>query len=67
MRIPIDTRTVTFVAGSEPRAVLDMVGPRAPTKATGVVLYAVDVAALGGDDGAEVWPIRMPGEPRGIR
>ena len=38
-----------------------------PDKATGEVLYAVDVVALGGEEGAEVWPIRIPGEPKGIR
>jgi hypothetical protein len=40
--------------------------PRAD-KATGEVLWRLDVVALGGEDGAEVWPVRVVGEPKGIR
>jgi hypothetical protein len=67
MRLPIDTTTLSLIAGSEPRPVLDMEGRPRADRATGEVLYAVDVVALGGDDGAEVWPIRIAGEPKGIR
>jgi hypothetical protein len=31
------------------------------------VLWRLDVVALGGEDGAEVWPVRVVGEPKGIR
>jgi hypothetical protein len=27
----------------------------------------LDVVALGGEDGAEVWPVRVVGAPKGIR
>jgi hypothetical protein len=67
VRLPIDVSNLTFIAGSDPAAVLDMERrPRADT-ATGEVLWRLDVVALGGEDGAEVWPVRVVGEPRGIR
>jgi hypothetical protein len=31
------------------------------------VLWRLDVVALGGEDGAEVWSVRVVGEPKGIR
>jgi hypothetical protein len=58
---------LTLIAGSEPAAVLDMERRPRADKATGEVLWRVDVVALGGEDGAEVWPVRVVGEPRGIR
>jgi len=66
MRLPINTSALTFIAGSEARPVLDMDGRQRADRATGELLYAVDVIALGGEDGAEVWPIRVAGEPKGI-
>jgi len=35
-------------------------------KATDTPLWGLDLVALGGKDGAEVWNVRMAGEPRGI-
>jgi hypothetical protein len=67
MRLPIDTSNLTFIAGSDPAAVLDMERRPRADKATGEVLWRLDVVALGGEDGAEVWSVRVVGEPRGIR
>lgn len=67
MRIPIDTTNLTFIAGSDPAAVLDMERRPRADRATGEVLWGLDIVALGGEDGAEVWPVRMAGEPKGIR
>jgi len=39
--------------------------PRAD-KATGELLWQLDLVVLGGEDGAEVWPVRIVGEPKGI-
>lgn len=66
MRIPVDTSGLTLIAGSDPAAVLDMERRPRADKATGEVLWGLDLVALGGADGAEVWPIRVAGEPKGI-
>jgi hypothetical protein len=67
VRLPIDTSKLTFIAGSEPAAVLDMERRPRADRAKGEVLWRLDVVALGGEDGAEVWPVRVVGEPKGIR
>jgi hypothetical protein len=46
--------------------VLDIEGRQRADKASGVLLWGLDLVALGGDDGAEVWPVRIAGEPKGI-
>jgi site-specific recombinase XerC len=51
MRLPIDSSSLTFIAGSEPAAVLDMERRPRADKATGEVLWRLDVVALGGEDG----------------
>jgi hypothetical protein len=66
MRFPIDVRNLTFIAGSDPAGVLDMEGRQRADKATGELLWGLDLVALGGKDGAEVWHVRMAGEPKGI-
>jgi hypothetical protein len=66
MRFPIDVRNLTFIAGSDPAGVMDMEGRQRADRATGELLWGLDVVALGGDDGAEVWPVRIAGEPKGI-
>lgn len=67
MRIPVDVSGLTLIAGSDPAAVLDMERRPRADKATGEVLWGLDLVALGGADGAEVWGVRVAGEPRGIR
>jgi hypothetical protein len=67
MRLPIDVGRLTFIAGSDPAAVLDMERRPRADRATGEVLWRLDVVVLGGEDGAEVWPVRVVGEPTGIR
>jgi hypothetical protein len=61
MRFPIDVRDLTFIAGSEPAGVTDMEGRQRSDKATGELLWGLDLVASGGKDGAEVWPVRMAG------
>jgi hypothetical protein len=55
MRFPIDVRSLSFIAGSDPAGVLDMEGRQRADKATGELLWGLDLVALGGKDGAEVW------------
>ena len=43
-----------------------MEGRQRADKATGELLWGLDLVALGGKDGAEVWNVRMAGEPKGI-
>jgi hypothetical protein len=66
MRFPIDVSKLTFIAGSDPVGVTDPEGRQRSDKATGEPLWGLDLVALGGEDGAEVWPVRIAGEPKGI-
>ena len=66
MRFPIDVSKLTFIAGSDPVGVTDPEGRQRSDKATGQLLWGLDLVALGGEDGAEVWPVRIAGEPKGI-
>jgi hypothetical protein len=67
MRLPIDLSSLSFIAGSDPAGVLDMERRPRADKATGELLWGLDLVVLGGEDGAEVWPVRVVGEPKGIR
>jgi hypothetical protein len=66
VRFPIDVRSLSFIAGSDPAGVVDQEGRQREDKATGKLLWGLDLVALGGKDGAEVWNVRMAGEPKGI-
>jgi hypothetical protein len=66
MRFPIDVRSLTFIAGSDPAGVTDPEGRQRVDKMTGAPLWGLDLVALGGKDGAEVWHVRMAGEPKGV-
>ena len=66
MRFPIDVSNLTFIAGSDPAGVMDNEGRQRADKATGELLWGMDLVALGGEDGAQVWPVRIAGEPKGI-
>jgi hypothetical protein len=66
VRFPIDVRNLTFIAGSDPAGVTDLEGRQRADKATGQPLWGMDLVALGGKDGAEVWHVRIAGEPKGI-
>jgi hypothetical protein len=66
VRLPIDLSNLTFIAGSDPAGVLDMERRPRADKATGELLWGLDLVVLGGEDGAEVWPVRVVGEPKGI-
>ncbi|MDP2710274.1 MAG: hypothetical protein Q8O56_03560 [Solirubrobacteraceae bacterium] len=67
MRIPIDTAGLTFIAGNNPSMVVDMEGKPRADRATGEVLWGLDLVALGSQDGAEVWTVRVAGEPKGVQ
>jgi hypothetical protein len=67
MRLPIDLSSLQFIAGSDPAGVLDMERRPRADKATGELLWGLDLVVLGGEDGAEVWPVRVVGEPKGIK
>jgi hypothetical protein len=67
MRLPIDLSSLSFIAGSDPASVLDMERRPRADKATGELLWGLDLVVLGGEDGAEVWPVRVVGEPKGIK
>jgi hypothetical protein len=67
MRLPIDLSNLQFIAGSDPSGVLDMERRPRADKATGELLWGLDLVVLGGEDGAEVWPVRVVGEPKGIK
>jgi hypothetical protein len=66
MRLPIDVSRLLFIAGSDPAGVTDLEGRQRTDKATGQALWGLDLVALGGKDGAEVWHVRIAGEPKGI-
>jgi hypothetical protein len=66
VRFPIDVSNLSFIAGSDPAGVNDLEGRQRSDKATGELLWGLDLVALGGEDGAEVWPVRIAGEPKGI-
>jgi hypothetical protein len=61
VRLPIDLSKLTFIAGSDPAGVLDMERRPRADKATGELLWGLDLVVLGGEDGAEVWPLRVEG------
>src|SRR5919112_6200100 len=65
-RIPVDLTSLTFIAGSDPEGVLDMERRPRADKATGELLWQLDLVVLGLEDGAEVWPTRVPGEPKDV-
>jgi hypothetical protein len=67
MRLPIDLSSLSFIAGSDPAGVLDMDRRPRADKRTGELLWGMDLVVLGGEDGAEVWPVRVAGEPKGIK
>jgi len=65
-RIPVDLGGLTFIAGSDPEGVLDMERRPRADKATGELLWQLDLVVLGLEDGAEVWTTRIAGEPKGV-
>ena len=50
-----DRREQLFIAGSDPAEVTDLEGRQRADKATGETLWGLDLVALDGKDGAEVW------------
>lgn len=66
MRIPVDLSDLKFIAGSDPEGVLDMDRRPRADRETGELLWGLDLVVLGLPDGAEVWNVRVVGEPKGI-
>jgi hypothetical protein len=66
VRIPVDLSSLSFIAGSGPEGVLDMDRRPRADKETGELLWGLDLVVLGLPDGAEVWNVRVVGEPKGI-
>ncbi len=66
MRIPVDLSSLSFIAGSDPEGVLDMDRKPRADKETGELLWGLDLFVLGLPDGAEVWNVRVVGEPQGV-
>lgn len=64
MRLPIDTGSVTLVAGKV-EAVIDFETKRPKADANGEPIYAIDLVALG-CEGAQIWPVKVSGEPKGV-
>lgn len=64
MRLPIDTSTMTLIAGKiEP--VTDFETKRPKADVNGEPVYAVDLVAMG-EDGPQIWPVKVAGLPRGV-
>ena len=64
MRLPIDTGSVTLVAGKV-EAVMDFETKRPKADPNGEPIYSIDLVALG-PDGAQIWPVKVSGEPKGV-
>jgi len=65
MQLPIDTKGMTLLAGRvEP--VIDFETKKQRADSNGVPMYAVDVVAFG-EDGPQIWPVKIAGEPKGVQ
>ena len=65
MRLPIKTDGLQLIAGRvEP--VVDFETKQHKADANGEPVYAVDLVAFG-DEGPQIWPVKVSGEPKGIK
>lgn len=65
MRLPIDTTDLTLIAG-EVEPVVDFETKKPKADANGEPIYSVDVVAFG-EEGPQIWPVKVPGQPKGIK
>ena len=64
MRLPIDTSGMSVVVGKvEP--VTDFETKRQKADTNGEPVWAVELVAFG-DEGPQIWPVKISGEPRGL-
>lgn len=64
-KIPVDSKKLSFVALSEPQAVIDFATKAPRLDAEGHPLFSVDLASISAD-GAEVYSVKVTVQPRGI-
>lgn len=65
MRLPIDTTNIAFLAAGAPEPVLDYDSKAAKLDESGQPVFSVQLVALV-DGGAEVLPVKVSGDPKGI-
>lgn len=65
MRIPVDTKSITFLAASAPERAVDYDSRQPKVEEDGRPLFVVSLVALD-SEGAQVIPVKVPGEPKGI-
>lgn len=65
MRIPVDTKSITFLAAGVPEPAVDFDSRQPRVGEDGRPLYVVSLVALD-SEGAQVIPVKVAGEPKGI-
>lgn len=65
MKLPVDVSGLTFLAAGVPEPAVDFDTRQPKVEADGRPLYSVPLVALGAE-GAEVFPVKVPGEPKGV-
>ena len=65
MKLPVDTKDITFLAAGAPEIVLDFETKAAKLDEHGQSLFNVQLVAMA-DGAAEVISVKVPGEPKGI-
>jgi hypothetical protein len=65
VKLPIDTKDMTFLAAGPPEPVLDFETKAAKLDEHGQSLFTLQTVAMA-DGAAEVISVKVPGEPKGI-
>jgi len=65
MRLPINVQNLTFIAVSQPEAVVDFDSKQPRSDTDGRPIFAVGVVALG-SEGADILTVKVAGLPRVI-
>ncbi len=65
MRLPINVQNLTFIAVSQPEAVVDFDSKQPRSDTDGRPIFAVGVVALG-SEGADILTVKVAGLPKGI-
>jgi hypothetical protein len=66
MRLPIDTSAISFLCALAPEPVVDFETKRPRADENGEPLYVIQLLAMG-DGSADLIPVKVPGQPSGIR
>ncbi len=64
MRIPIDTASLTLMAGKIEQA-LDFETKRPKADTNGEPIYTVDLVVIA-EGSPQIWPVKTSGEPKGV-